>query len=130
MEYRGPGFKNARLLRHIGKCPVSIVVIEDVRVGGKTARAAHDGNALPLAVMRRIRRGNLVRIQLDVVAYKKVEMAVPVIVEKSAARAPADCFLIEAGLRVTSVKVPSPLLWNRMLCPQKQQNRSSHPSLS
>ena len=31
---------------------------------------------------------------------------------------------------VTSVNVPSPLLWNRMLCPQKQQNRSSQPSLS
>src|SRR5271169_4788342 len=44
------GLENAGFLGNIGKGAVSIVVVEDVRIARKAARAAHGGNALPLAV--------------------------------------------------------------------------------
>src|ERR1700744_2273626 len=94
-SYRIPwtGFKNPCLLRYVRKRSVAIVVVENVGIGGKTARAAHDGDALPLAVMRRVRGWNLLRIQLDVVADEKVEKAIAVVIEEGTARAPANIFL-------------------------------------
>jgi hypothetical protein len=41
---------------------------------------------------------NLVRIQLDEIAHEKIEVAVPVVIEESAAGAPAAFFLKKAGL--------------------------------
>src|SRR5271165_4766892 len=43
------GLQNARLPGNIGKGAVSVVVIQNVRVAGKAAWAAHGGNAFPLA---------------------------------------------------------------------------------
>ena len=54
----------------IGKRPVSVVVIEEIRVTRQAARTAHDRHTLPLAVVCVAGRGNLVWIQLDVVADK------------------------------------------------------------
>ena len=42
--------------------------------------------------------GNLVRIQLEVIADKEIEVTVPVIIEKSTACAPTNLCLVEAGL--------------------------------
>ena len=92
------GLENAGLLRNVGEGPIAIVVIEDVGVRRKTARAAHDGYALPLAVVRCIGGWNFVGIELDVVADEEIEKAVAVVVEKGAAGAPANVFLIEPGL--------------------------------
>ena len=105
-------------------------MIENVGVAGQAARTAHDRDAFPLADRCAARIRSFRGIELDVVADEKIETAVAVVVEKGAARAPANFFVVDSGLLVTSVKVPSPLLWKRMLCPQKQQKRSSHPSLS
>ncbi len=38
------------------------------------------------------------RIQLEIIANKKIKMAVPVVVEKSTAGAPAYLHLVKAGL--------------------------------
>ena len=72
-------------------------MIENVGISRKSPRTAHDGNALPLAIGGiaggRNRRG----IQLQVVANEKIEVTVPVIIEKGTPRAPANLCLVEAG---------------------------------
>ena len=55
------GLQDAGLLRDIGKRSVAIVVIKNVGVAGKAARAAHDRNALPLADAIAVRHGGLSR---------------------------------------------------------------------
>src|ERR1017187_1911973 len=92
------GLQNTRLLGNIGKRSVSVVVIKNVCVAGKAARAAHDGNTLPLAIAHVAGGGNLVRIQLDVVTHKKIQVAVPVKIEKGAAGTPAALLPIKPGL--------------------------------
>ncbi len=93
-----PGFQNAGFLRDVGKRAVAVVVIEDVRVAGQSARAAHRRNAFPLA-----QRGlaafhrRFCGIELDVIADKKIEMAVAIVIDPGAARAPARFFAIQAG---------------------------------
>ena len=91
-------FQDAGLLGNIGEGPVAVVVVENVGVAGKAARAAHGGHALPLAEGRVIADGGFVGIELDEVADEKIEMAVAVVIEERAARAPAAFLLIEAGL--------------------------------
>ena len=105
------GLQNARLLRDIGEGAVSVVVIKDVRIARKPARAAHRWHALPLAEFRVIRRRNRLRVKLDVVADEQIEMAVPVVIEKGTAGAPAILLLVKAclpsdiGKRAVSVVV-------------------------
>jgi len=38
--------------------------------------------------------------RLDVIADEKIEVPVAVVIEKSAAGAPADLFIVDSGLRV------------------------------
>ena len=78
-------FQNAGLFGDVGKRAIAIVAIQNVGVAGKTPWPAHDGHALPLAVVRRAGRRNLVWIKLNVVADEKIKVAVTVIVEKCAA---------------------------------------------
>ena len=65
---------------------------------GRPARAAHDGNALPLASVRAVRGRNGCRIQLEVVANEEIEVAVPVVIEKRTTGAPANLRLAQPGL--------------------------------
>ncbi len=97
MEYRGPGLRMPDFLRDIGESAVSIVVVKDVGVAGKPARAAHHRDAFPLTAAGSPDGGSLRGIKLDVIADEQIEVAVAIIVEKSAARAPADAFIVEAG---------------------------------
>ena len=91
------GFQDAGFLRDIGESSVAVVVIENVGVAGETARAAHDRNSFPLA--KRLARGrrSFCGIELDVVADEKIQMAVAIVIEPGAARAPADLLVVDAG---------------------------------
>ena len=73
-------------------------MVENVCVPRQTARAAHGGDTFPLAETHVVGGGNLVRVQLDEIAYEKIEVAVPVIIEESAASAPTDVLLGKARL--------------------------------
>ena len=57
-----PGFQDTRALRDVGKGPVAVVVIQEVGVAWESARPAHYGYALPLAEMRAIDRGIILRV--------------------------------------------------------------------
>src|SRR5690348_3866985 len=41
-------FEYSRLRGNIGECPITIVVIQDVRVAGESSRPAHHRDAFPL----------------------------------------------------------------------------------
>jgi len=105
-------------------------VIKDVGVAGKTAGAAHYRDSLPLTDRGTIGVRRLGRIELYVVTDEKIKAPIAVVVEPGAARAPSDLFVVDTAFRVTSVNDPSPLLWNKMLCPRSSRTDSSHPSLS
>ena len=97
MEYRGPGLRMPAFSETSVKVPSPLLWIEEVRVAGQAARAAHDGNALPLASVRVACGRRLRGIELDVVADEEIEVAVAVVVEKRAAGAPANAFLVQTG---------------------------------
>ena len=80
---------------NIGERAVTVVVKENVGIAGKSARAAHRGNAFPLADGRRGWRRRVFRIELDVIADEKIEKAVAVVVEPRAAGAPANFFVVD-----------------------------------
>ena len=56
--------------------------------------------------------------QTHIVGDKQIEIAVAVIVQESATRAPARLIIPKPGRLVTSVKVPSPLLRYSRFCPK------------
>ena len=70
---------------------------EHVGVAGQAARAAHHRNALPLARRGIARLTGLHRIELDVIADEKIQVAVAIVIEERAARAPTMLFVIDAG---------------------------------
>src|SRR5205814_7967899 len=88
------GLQNPGFRADISKSSVTIVVIEDVCVAGQSARAAHDGNTLPLAVSCIAGSGDFRGIQLDVIADEEIEPPVAVVVKPGAACAPANLFVI------------------------------------
>src|SRR5438034_84477 len=90
------GFQNACLFGNVRERAVAIVVEEDVCVPGKTPGAAHDRDTFPLAGQPLA--GCLGRVELDVVADKKIQMPVAVIIEPGTACAPANPFVVNAGL--------------------------------
>ncbi len=94
MENRGPGLRMPDFDGNIGEGSVSIVVIENIGVAGKTARAAHHGNALPLADGGTIGVWSFCRIKLYVIADEKIEASIAIIVEPGAARTPTDLFVV------------------------------------
>ena len=91
------GLEDARLFRNIRKSPIAVVVIKKVRVAGKPARAAHDRDPFPLARRGDPRQGILIEIELDVIANEKIEVPIAVVVEKSAAGAPVNLFVVETS---------------------------------
>ena len=52
----------------------------------------------------------MVQIEVDIVGYIKIEIAVIVIVAEGCAGTPTS-IISDPGFGVTSVNVPSPLLW-------------------
>src|SRR5205814_7920669 len=77
----GDGIAAARLedagfFRDVGERAVAVVAIENVVVAGDAARAAHDGNAFPVAEGRTVGIGILRGVELDVMADKEIEMDV------------------------------------------------------
>src|SRR5882757_6158317 len=89
--------ENSRLLRNVGKCAVTVVAIEKIRITIKPPWTTHDRHALPLAKLCVVCRRNRLRIQLEIIANKKIEVAVPIVVEKSTAGAPANLRLVKTG---------------------------------
>src|SRR5439155_14224644 len=79
---------------------------------GQAARAAHDGNAFPLAIGCLPRSRDIADIKLDVIADEQVKESVAVVVKPSASCAPADPVLPEpcpfrhVGERAIAVVVP------------------------
>ncbi len=94
----GTRFEDASLPRDIGESPVSVVAEEHVGVAGKAARAAHYRDSLPLARRGIARLTGLHRVELDVIADKKVQVPIAIIIEECAARAPTVLFVVDAGL--------------------------------
>src|SRR5208282_3879090 len=91
------GLQDTGLFGGIGESSISVVVIKEVGVSRKTARAAHGGNAFPLANGRLGGRRSFFGIEFYVVADEKIEVTIAVVVEPSAARAPANLFVVNAG---------------------------------
>src|SRR6266704_1847201 len=92
-----PGLEDSRLRADVGKGAVAVVVEENVGVAGSTTRAAHDGDAFPLALGGLGLGGSFFRVELDVIADEKIEAAVAVVIEPGTAGAPADLFVVDAG---------------------------------
>jgi hypothetical protein len=83
------GFEDAGFSGDISKSAVAIVVIEDVGVAGRP-RGPHI-TGMPFHWQTAGSPGWSLRgIELDVIADEQIEMAVAVVIEEGAARAPAD----------------------------------------
>src|ERR1700730_4993909 len=89
--------QDARLLGYVGKGSVSVVVVKNICVTGKTARAAHYGDPFPLA-KGIVGRRSFFRIEPYVIANEKIQVPISVVVEKSTARTPADLLIVSPGL--------------------------------
>ncbi len=107
-----PRLQDARLLRNIGESSIAVVVVEDVHSARQAARAAHRGNAFPLAIAGLPRHRHLLKVQFDVVAHEQVKESVAVVINPGAAGAPADAVFPQARLlghirkRAVAVVVP------------------------
>ena len=103
------GVEDAGFFADVGEGAVSVVVIEDVFAALQAGRPAGDLDALVGAAGGGgVGRG--LDVEVDVVGDEEIEVAVAVVVEEGAAGVPAGGGLEQAGVAVTSVKVPSPLL--------------------
>ena len=90
--------QDARFRADVGEGAIAVVVEEQVRIARQTPRSAHDGHTLPLAKVRVARSGNLLRVELEVVADKEIKKAIAIVVEKGASGSPANLLLVEPGL--------------------------------
>src|SRR6476646_2892302 len=93
-----PGFQNPGFLRNISESTITLIVIEDVCISWEATRPAHGRNTLPLAKSRISGYNGFFRIELDEIAYKKIEATIPVIIQKVAPCSPSYPFMVEAGL--------------------------------
>src|SRR5580704_11015713 len=91
------GLGNAGCLRDILECTVSIVVIENIAVERKAARAArHRKIAIPaIGVLARLRRTG--KIKLEVVGDEQIQMSVVIVIQERAAGVVAYAVLLEPG---------------------------------
>src|SRR5215472_5796905 len=92
-----PRLENARFLGNVREGAVPVVVVKHVRAAGQPARATHYGQPLPLAVARLAGSGYFLEVDLNVMAHKQIEVAVAIVVNPRAARAPAYAILVQAG---------------------------------
>ncbi len=98
MEYRGPGLRMPAFLRNVREGAVAIVVVEGVGIAGEPARTAHHRDSFPLAIDLFLGWNKGRRVQVDVVADEKVEVAVAIVVEPCTACSPMNFFAMETGL--------------------------------
>ena len=75
-----PRLQNAGLFRDIRKAAISVVVVQDVRAAREPLRTARHCHALPLTVPSLAGQGHVIDVQLDIVAHKKVQKTVEVII--------------------------------------------------
>lgn len=73
----------------IGKGPIAVIVVQGVFASGQSAGAAVNRNSLPGAGGVLPGHRGVLQIETDVVGDEEIEMAVPVVVEKGTACAPA-----------------------------------------
>src|SRR5262245_17736143 len=85
------------LLRDIDESSVAFIPIEKILSGRQSARAAHDRNSFPHAKLTAAFGRSFIEVEVDIVGDKEVQVSVPVIIQKSAARAPACRFEHQPG---------------------------------
>src|SRR5947207_7039685 len=81
---------NAQLLGDVGECAVAIVAIESVARAFQSSRATRDRDAAVLAIWSTSENGQVFQININVVRYVQVEIAVAIVVAKSRAGSPAS----------------------------------------
>src|SRR4051794_14898096 len=81
----------------IGEGAVSIVAIKGMDAAREPARAALDGNSLPGAIHVRTGLGDAIHVELQIIGDEEIEVAVAVVVDPSAAGAPAGVITKQAG---------------------------------
>jgi hypothetical protein len=84
--YSGP---HAGLLAHIDKGAVALVVIENVLAAGQVPAVRRQPEC-PCKCRDHPRAGRGLQIEVDIVGDEQIEMAVAIVVDKSAAGVPAD----------------------------------------
>ena len=80
---------------HVGECAISFVAVKAVLAIRKPARATGYGHPHPAAICVLPGLGGFLQIEIKIVGDEQIEVAVPVVVEKSTSRAPA----VPAGCR-------------------------------
>ncbi len=81
----------------VGKRAISFVAVEAVLAVRKPARAAGYRHSHPAAIRRLAGLRGAFQIEVEIVGDKQVEVAVAVVIEESASRAPAVCRLRQTG---------------------------------
>src|SRR5437667_79431 len=82
------GTCNAGLLGHVGKGPISEIVVEDVCAARISFRTARHGNMVVVAGSRLAGARRPLKLEIYVVRDKQVEMTIAIIVEKAATGPP------------------------------------------
>ncbi len=85
-------------MRDIRKSAVAAIAVENVRAASETLRAAGNGNVVVVAVACLARLGSAGEIEIHVVRDEQVEVAVAVIIQKTASCAPRITVPGNAGL--------------------------------
>ena len=100
---------DARRVRDVGERAVAAVAVEDVRAAGEPERPAGDRDVVVAAVGRLARTRRLRRVEVHIAGDEQIQMTVTVIVQKTAACAPAGSrsrdagFLRDVGERAVAV---------------------------
>src|SRR5882724_2827942 len=79
----------AGLFGDVEEVRVSIVVIQSHSLAFETAGTAGDRHAFPVAAAAGARRRRILRSEIDIVGHGKIEMAIPVVIDKRASGAPS-----------------------------------------
>src|SRR4029077_1969363 len=96
---RGPSRAgDARLLGHVGKRTVSAIAIKDVGAAGEAQRPTRHRNVVVHAVGSLARLGRAGGLEIHVIRHKQIELTVTIVVQKTAACAPAVFGSGHAGL--------------------------------
>ena len=91
------GFGNTAFLRHIAKDAVALITIQITARHRQPAWTTIDGDTLEIAIRIGSRLRQPFQMQIDIVGYEKIQVAVAIIVEKGAPGSPANDFLRRAA---------------------------------
>ena len=87
-----------RRFRHVGECAVAAVAIEDIRAAGESQWSTRNRDVVVATVGRLTGPRRRRRIEIHIVGDEQIEMAVAVVIQKAAARAPARSGSSDSGL--------------------------------